>query len=109
MTQKYIRNNSVAVLFSPDYGAGWSTWNTDYGEDILFDPWIVDVLLSDADKEEKAEKIRAYCALRYSNLFLGGLDRLAIAWVPQGSMFKVVEYDGKESIEYRDSEEWIQA
>jgi len=26
---KYIRDGKVAVLYSPGFGAGWSTWNDD--------------------------------------------------------------------------------
>ena len=33
---KLIRDGMVAVLYSPDYGSGWYTWNQDDPE-ILFD------------------------------------------------------------------------
>ena len=33
----------VAVLVSPDFGAGWSTWNNNHPE-ILFDPVVVNHL-----------------------------------------------------------------
>ena len=29
---KLIRDGKVAVLISPEYGAGWSTWNYDLPE-----------------------------------------------------------------------------
>lgn len=27
---KVIRDGMVAVIYSPGYGAGWSSWNRDY-------------------------------------------------------------------------------
>jgi hypothetical protein len=34
---------------------------------------------------------------------------LQIEWIPEGTQFQVNEYDGNESIEKRDSVNWIQA
>ena len=38
--EKVKRNGMVAVLYSPDYGAGWFTWNSDV-EECIFHPEIV--------------------------------------------------------------------
>ncbi len=35
MIQKLSQDGKVAVLYSPGFGAGWYTWNTDAPE-ILF-------------------------------------------------------------------------
>ena len=45
---KLIRDGKVAVLYSPNYGAGWFTWNDKYLE-ILFDPEIVNLVLEDGE------------------------------------------------------------
>ena len=43
---KYIRDGEVAVLYSPGYGAGWSTWaEGSEREQLLYDPDIVQLVL----------------------------------------------------------------
>jgi len=51
--------------------------------------------------------LHTYVTLKYPNIFLGGMKDLAIAWVPEGSLFKINEYDGSESIELKESNKWI--
>ena len=36
--EKVIRDGKVAVLYSPGYGAGWSTWC--YNDDLVKNPFI---------------------------------------------------------------------
>jgi acetyl-CoA acetyltransferase len=40
--EKVIRDGKVAILYSPGFGAGWSTWNS-YSNEMIFDPDIVNV------------------------------------------------------------------
>lgn len=47
--QKVIRNGKVAVLYSPDYGAGWYTWHNK--EELVFHPVLVELV--EADKQEE--------------------------------------------------------
>jgi hypothetical protein len=101
---KVIRDGKVAVLFSPGFGAGWSTWNGAYADDILFDPVIVGYV-----ENEKWPELTTYVAMRYPDVYTGGLNDLTIKWIPQGSLFKVEEYDGSESITINDSAEWFVA
>ena len=51
MVKKVIRNNEVAVIYSPGFGAGWYTWNQliDNSEQLLFDPVIVQILETQSD------------------------------------------------------------
>lgn len=109
MTKKVVRDGQVAVLYSPGFGAGWSTWaGSEYQHDCLFDSWIVDVIVnSNYELEEKLQRIEAYCALKYPGMYLGGLADLTVEWVPEGAAFRVDEYDGSESIEIRDQTQWI--
>lgn len=100
--QKLIRDGCVAVLYSPGYGAGWSTWNNEYSDELMFDPGLVDLIESGAE----IEKVEAYATLKWPDIYLGGLDGLTIEWVPQGTAFRVQEYDGAESIEIRDNIAW---
>lgn len=110
MTNKYKKDGMVAVLFSPGYGAGWAS--SAFGSenlDIIFDPWIVDVLLTSMLKSEKIEKIRTYCALKYPDQYLGGLEDLTVTFLPEGTDFIIEEYDGNEYITIKDRVKWITA
>ena len=55
--EKVIRDDKVAVLYSPGYGAGWSTWcsNDDLIETLLFHPLIVKKVESGLEKEITSE------------------------------------------------------
>lgn len=110
MSNRVVKSGQVAVLYSPSFGAGWSTWNRDHCPDMVFDPWIVDLLLnSQSQPEDIDQQIQAHCALKYPGAYLGGLQGLKVGWIPQGSLFKIEEYDGSESIELRDGQDWMQA
>ena len=100
---KLIRKGCVAVIYSPEFGAGWSTWNRKYPE-ILFDPAIVEFI-----EKEQDEELEVYVTLRYPGIYDGGMVGLKIEWIPEGSFFRVNEHDGAESIELRDRVNWMQA
>ena len=50
---KVIENGFVAVLYSPGYGAGWSTWNYEDGlnETLLFHPALVEMVRNNKQNE----------------------------------------------------------
>jgi hypothetical protein len=100
---KLVREGMVAVLYSPDYGSGWYTWNTNHPE-LLFDPAIVQLV-----EEDKFDELKTYVTLKYPNIYEGGMWELKIAWIPVGAMFRVNEYDGDESIELKDDADWFTA
>ena len=98
---KLIDNGKVAVLFSPGFGAGWSTWNKEVPE-LVFDPAIVKFV----ETEQWAE-METYVTLKYPGLYTGGLKDLAVAWLPIGTEFRINEYDGAENIEIKTDTNWI--
>lgn len=100
---KVVRDGQVAVIYSPKYGGGWSTWNPKHPE-ILFDPAIVDFV-----EKEQWEELQVYVTLRYPDVYVGGIEGLTIEWIPEGSFFRVNEYDGAETIETRNEIRWVQA
>ena len=100
---KVVRDGQVAVVYSPEYGAGWYSWNPNHLE-ILFDPAIVEFI-----EKDQSEELEVYVTLRYPGIYDGGMVGLKIEWIPEGSFFRVNEYDGAESIELRDAVKWIQA
>lgn len=90
---KLIRGDQVAVLYSPGFGAGWTTWNSDDREVLCFDHEIAQAVL-DGDKARAAQIAAHKCPGAY----LGGADQLRVAWVPRGTLFEIEEYDGSETL-----------
>lgn len=108
MSNRLIQNGKVAVIYSPGFGAGWSTWNTEYnkyGEELIFDPGLADLIINQRSREQ----IEAYVALKWPGVYTGGLERARVEWVAPGTEFKITEYDGSESLQFRNSDEWITA
>lgn len=101
MEQRVIREGKVAVVYSPNFGAGWYTWNTEHPE-LLFDPMIVECV-----EQEDKEKLATYVAMRYPDIYAGGMRDLQVVWLPVGTLFRVHEYDGSESIEIKEELDWI--
>lgn len=121
---RVIRDGKVAVLYSPGYGAGWSTWAHNKPDpQMLFDPHLVELVERlrkipadwsgswrlTLDARQLIDDIETYCEQEWPDEYLGGVKDLAIAWVPQGEYFRIHEYDGSESVEIRDQMAWIQA
>lgn len=102
--KKVIRDGRVAVLYSPGFGAGWSTWayEKDYVDFMLFDPTLVDMV----ERGLGSDAIEAYVQSKHSNVYCGGADDLVIKWLPVGTAFRIHEYDGSESVEVREEMDW---
>ena len=100
---KLVDNGKVAVLYSPGFGAGWSTWNQEVPE-LLFDPAIVRFV-----ENEQWDELGVYVTLKYPGIYKGGMTDLAVAWLPEGAEFQIYEYDGAESIELKDEQVWLVA
>lgn len=94
MTDKLIRDGKVAVLVSPGYGAGWSTWNTELGEQLVFDPEIIQAILDPLS----TVNLRELAETKYPGVYSGGLPNCQVEWVPQSQMFWIQEYDGNETL-----------
>lgn len=100
---KLIRNGQVAILVSPGFGAGWSTWAGDeHREFALFDHRLVECLESGGDVGALVTEILGENEYFYT----GGARDLVIEWLPVGTPFKINEYDGFESLEVRDGDQW---
>jgi hypothetical protein len=100
---KVVRDGKVAVLYSPSFGAGWYTWNTDYPE-CIYDPEVVAML------EAKKEPTDEWCKARYGeDFYAGGASDLVIRWLDEDTLFRIEEYDGSESIEEASDVRWDRA
>jgi hypothetical protein len=92
VVEKYIKDGKVGVLYSPGYGAGWSTWGQ---TEMAVDKELVQAFIEGGASEccRVAKKL-------YPDSYLGGADDLQLEWVHVGTTFRINEYDGSESIEY---------
>lgn len=125
----------VAVVYSPDFGAGWSTWGAANATDGRIVNWLLEhynyyiptdedavkegrIILCGRDEgevsSEEVKKLKKFCIEEcgYSsiNYFDGGRD-LNIAWIKRGTAYRIVisEYDGRETIELMDNICWDMA
>jgi len=103
---KVIEDGLVAVLYSPGFGAGWYTWNYSTPE-CLFDPEIVELVRSGADTAEIEELARSKWDNGDDYFYPGGADNLTVMWLPEGSRFRIEEYDGSENIVTENDQEWL--
>lgn len=91
--EKIEKDGKVAVLISPGFGAGWSTWAPNYKEILCMDADIVQAVL-DGDIAKAVEIAKRKCG----NFFDGGAEHLKVVWVPKGKKFEIEEYDGYERL-----------
>ena len=102
--KRYNEEGQVAVLISPGFGAGWSTWSHNgNAEAMLFDSRLVDAVLAGMDTQEFVNLCES---LGYDE-YLGGADDLTVVWLDSGTHFVVEEYDGSESIRTFDDLRYI--
>lgn len=94
--KKVVRNGKVAVLYSPGYGAGWFSWNSNVKQ-CLFSPEIVNLLKANKRSDITDELCQKLFGVEY--FYSGGASDLRIQWINKGTAFRITEYDGYESIE----------
>lgn len=92
---KVIRDGKVAVLTSPGFGLGWYTWHDEQA--LLFHPTIVE-LVEQGKRTEITEELCQQLLGKDSFIYIGGAEQLVITWLPEGTAFRVEEYDGSESL-----------
>lgn len=111
--EKVIRNDKVAVLYSPGYGAGWYTCNTKYPA-CIFHPKIVE-LVEQGKRDEITSELceELFCSDKEPKdgyFYTGGACDLQIEWIEEGTEFEITEYDGFESISLKEEpDRWITA
>lgn len=91
MVDKLIRDGKVAVIISPGYGAGWSTWVGGNSEAAVFCPEIAEAIESRGDVIAVAERL-------FPDEYTNGLANAVVIWLDEGTPFMVKEYDGYESL-----------
>lgn len=108
LAERVVRDGKVAVLYSPGYGAGWSSWaDFDLAQKLIFDPEIV-AWVENGKEGEYPDLERKYGVIA-EGFHDGGAIDLRICWVPLGVKFLIYEYDGYESVILENEENWITA
>jgi hypothetical protein len=92
MAEKYVEDGKIGVLYSPGFGAGWSTW----GEpEYCYDKDLVEAFINGGK-----DLLCTVAEAKYPDAYMGGLRDIKLTWIEQGTAFRINEYDGSESIEY---------
>jgi len=96
--EKYTdARGQVAVLYSPGYGAGWSSGlHMEEKEFALFDAGLVQFVLDGTD----VRVVEAYIEDKLGDayFYMGGWP-LEIEWLAPGTQFTIHEYDGNETVQ----------
>lgn len=98
----------MKVLISPGFGTGWSTWNDPR---MAFDECLIRAFecgISEEDMKDLCVKC-GYDDVYGSPPYMGGFSQLKVIEVPSGAVFRIHEYDGSESIEILDMDDWYVA
>ena len=104
--EKVIRDGKVAVLYSPGFGAGWFTWNTEH-PGLLYDPAVVQWVEAGKPRGDELSELELYLEDKYHGMYIGSnMSDLGIAWLTIGTQFRITEYDGNEGIEIQKDVSW---
>lgn len=98
--KRVVKDGKVAVCYSPGYGAGWSSWADDeLQETLIFHPAIVNMVLEGKQGLINDKWLVDNFGEEYDYVCTVDVENLTIEWVPQGSLVRINEYDGFESVE----------
>lgn len=86
----FKKDGFTAVLVSPGFGAGFSTWNK---PEMAVDFDLVEAFL-DGDRT----RFKYILEEKYEGAYDGGVEDLEVQWVTEGTQFMIEEYDGNERI-----------
>jgi len=100
--EKVIKDGKVGVLVSNDWGGGFHTWGVPL--EAIFNPQLVE-LIENENYDEAIEFVKK----TYPKVSVYGVETLCVEWVEEGKEFYITEYDGLESIVYKDKIKWITA
>lgn len=106
MVQKYTKDGMVAVLYSPEYGAGWSTGASGDTDFLVFDQGLVTLAMAKAPETDVETYLRA---LGMEPPYMGGWANIEVKWLSEGTEFIIDEYDGFETITLKDDIAFHQA
>lgn len=92
-------SETFPVIYSPGYGAGWSTWGDRKS--------CLDRELATAIEQRDLKEACRIATKNWPGQYQGGLEECVVVWLPQGTLFRIEEYDGNESIKYNHDDFWL--
>lgn len=109
--EKVIRDGMVAVLYSPGFGGGWSTWQheDELKEFAMFDRRLVEAAERGASHDEVEKMLEELFFGSEMYISTSGWSDIEIWWLPVGTRFEITEYDGAEGIRIFDQSEYYVA
>lgn len=100
--EKVIKDGKVAVLVSNDWGSGFHTYGAPL--EAIFNPQLVELI-----ENKNYNEAMKFIEKTYPNVYAYDITRLYVEWVEEGREFYITEYDGLESIVFKDEVKWITA
>lgn len=94
----YNDKGDIEILISPGYGAGWSTWDYDYGVNLALDKRIIDFYKKHYEEVDLKQLQEFLESIGYKNVFCKGWNKVKIFTIPKNCKFKIIEYDGDEEL-----------
>lgn len=96
----------MKVLISPGFGAGWSTYGC---KEMATDKELIELFEKGCTCEQMRQLLisKNFKDVYGGYPYMGGFGDLTVEEVPPGRLFKINEYDGAESIEFFDEDEWF--
>lgn len=89
----------IGIIYSPGYGAGWSTWGK---AEMALDQELANAISND----EPYSKCVEIAIKNWPGEYYGGLEDCQVEWVEEGTQFIIEEYDGNESIQFNYDNYW---
>lgn len=106
---RLYRDGKTAVVISPRFGAGWSSWNEPFHHLFAFHRDIAQAVQDGGDVESVVTELMLANGASADYICLLGIRELEVEWVPTGSDFYIHEYDGSERIVTNDDRAWFTA
>jgi len=103
----------MKILIAPSFGAGWSTWSYEgkKHEIATYKP-IIDYIEAGGDRNglvtvnEGSLVQRMLDDLELNSFYTGAALDLVVDEIPDGSFYRLMEFDGSESLETPGAVEW---
>jgi len=101
----YTNGDRVAVILTDVYGTGW--WTDHQSLELLFLAPLAEAI--DTNQLNLANKILQQLKQENPRLYhLPDAADLRVEWVDRHRKFTIDEYDGRETLWYKDEIKWIQ-
>ena len=96
---KVSDKNKVGIVYSPGFGAGWSTWGK---PEMALDQELARAI----EDKKKDDEILRIIKKNWPDEYCGGVKNLTVEWVDELTQFRIEGYDGSESILFNSDDVW---